>query len=350
MSTTMLDPVRSGGTPRITNGLTRRGLLTGAGAIGVLTVLPGSAWAQATGEAAPGAFPVTIEHAYGSTEIGEEPRRVVSVGYNDQDPIVALGVIPVGVMEWYYNQPTGFFWVTERYGDTPPETVNGADLEINFEKVAALRPDLIVGVSGLEEDDYQTLSRIAPTLAQPPGEGRYSSAPWQVSQRMIGRALGRADRAEQLIAEVEAQIAAVREEHPEFAGSSAVVGGNEAGVIAIRGSSEVWSEFLTDLGFQFGDIADEDYKEISEEQLELLGDLDVVVWLSEPGGIQDSPLYQGLDVALEGRDVFVDAYGEVSGTIGFNSALSLPIAIQRLVPQLAAAIDGDPATTTEVLS
>jgi len=323
----------------IVDDLTRREVLTGAGALGVLTVLPASAWGQEAG-----AFPVTVEHAYGSTTIPAEPTRVVSVGYNDQDPIVALGVIPVGVMEWYPDQPTGFFWVVERYGDTPPEILNGAEyLEINFEKVAALRPDLIVGVSGLEEADHRTLSRIAPTLAQAPGESSYSGAPWQVNQRMIGRALGRAEQAEELISEVEAQVAAVRREHPEFQGATTVVAAQDAGVFGIHGSRIVWSEFLTDLGFQVpGDIADEDYKEISEEQLELLGDLDVVVWLSDEEF--DSPLYQSLDVALEGRDLFVDLYGDVSGAIGFNSALSLPIAVERLVPRLAAAIDGDPAT------
>ncbi|MGH8906660.1 MAG: hypothetical protein ACRD0K_09120 [Egibacteraceae bacterium] len=34
-------------------------------------------------------------------------------------------------------------------------------------------------------------------------------------------------------------------------------------MIGIRGSSEIWSEFLTDLGVRIGDIADADRKEIS---------------------------------------------------------------------------------------
>ncbi|MGH8909838.1 MAG: hypothetical protein ACRD0K_25930, partial [Egibacteraceae bacterium] len=50
--------------------LTRRRLLTGAGALGVLSVLPASAWGQEAG-----AFPVTVEHKYGGTTITEEPKR-----------------------------------------------------------------------------------------------------------------------------------------------------------------------------------------------------------------------------------------------------------------------------------
>ena len=42
-----------------------------------------------------GAFPTTIEHRYGSTEIKEAPQRVVSLGYTDQDALLALGVTPV---------------------------------------------------------------------------------------------------------------------------------------------------------------------------------------------------------------------------------------------------------------
>ena len=42
------------------------------------------------------AFPVTIEHKYGSTTIEAEPQRVVSVGFAEHDGILALGVTPVG--------------------------------------------------------------------------------------------------------------------------------------------------------------------------------------------------------------------------------------------------------------
>lgn len=58
----------------------------------------------------------------------------------------------------------------------------------------------------------------------------------------------------------------------------------------------------------------------------------------------DSPLYRGLKVSKEGRDIYVESSGELSGAIGFNSALSLPIVIDQLVPKLAAAIDGNPQT------
>src|SRR5688572_21669592 len=42
------------------------------------------------------AFPVTIEHKYGSTTINEFPERIVTVGLTDHDALIALGIVPVG--------------------------------------------------------------------------------------------------------------------------------------------------------------------------------------------------------------------------------------------------------------
>ncbi|MGH8908260.1 MAG: iron-siderophore ABC transporter substrate-binding protein [Egibacteraceae bacterium] len=323
--------------------LTRRRLLTGAGALGILSVMPASAW----GQEAAGEFPVTVRHAYGETTIAERPARVVSVGFNDHDFIVALGVIPVGVAEWFDDYPTGFPWVLERYGDTPPGSV-GLFYELNFEKVAALRPDLIIGVSSLDEAAYQTLSRIAPTVATPPG---YTDAtpPREEIQLMIGRALGLQDRAEELNAQVEARFAAAREAHPEFEGKTAVVAEYYPGTVRVRGSAEVWSSFLTALGFEVpADIVGLEFREFSGEQVDVLADLDALVWNfytpEDRPALEDNPIYPRLDVAREGRAILVGPEDTISEAIGHNSALSLPLVLEALVPRLAAAADGDPAT------
>jgi ABC-type Fe3+-hydroxamate transport system substrate-binding protein len=49
------------------------------------------------GTADSAAFPVTIEHKYGETTIEAAPERVVSVGFADQDPLLALGIVPVAI-------------------------------------------------------------------------------------------------------------------------------------------------------------------------------------------------------------------------------------------------------------
>jgi iron complex transport system substrate-binding protein len=158
-------------------------------------------------DAAADGFPVTIEHKFGATTIEKEPQRVISLGYSEQDPLLALGVVPIAIREWFGEQPHAVWpWAQDELGDGEPEVLNMPFGELDFEAIAALKPDLIVAThSGIREEEYATLAEIAPTLAQP-GEYPDFGVPWQEQTILIGRAVGREDVAERLVADVEAQI------------------------------------------------------------------------------------------------------------------------------------------------
>ena len=68
----------------------------------------GSAADPSTGGSSPApeeaAFPVTIKHKYGETTIEKAPERVVCVGLTDQDTLMALGVVPVGITYWFGDE------------------------------------------------------------------------------------------------------------------------------------------------------------------------------------------------------------------------------------------------------
>ena len=156
-----------------------------------------------SGAAAPAAesaaFPATIEHKYGSTTIEEAPKRIVVAGLREQDSLLALGVVPVATTEWYGKHPGAIFpWAEEALGDAPePEVLSFID-GIQFEKIAAQRPDLILAVySGITKKDYDTLSKLAPTVAQPPGQVDWGSS-WQDEIMTVGRAIGKPKEAEKL--------------------------------------------------------------------------------------------------------------------------------------------------------
>jgi iron complex transport system substrate-binding protein len=139
-----------------------------------------------------GAFPVTIEHKFGSTTIEEAPERVVVAGLREQDSLLALGIVPVATTEWLGGRPGEIFpWAEDELGEAPvPEVLDFSD-GLQFEKIAAQRPDLIVAVySGLSRQDYEKLSAIAPTVAQPRGQIDWGAS-WQDELMMVGRAVGK---------------------------------------------------------------------------------------------------------------------------------------------------------------
>ena len=156
-----------------------------------------------------GAFPVTIDHEFGSTTIKAAPKRVVVVGLCEQDALLALGVVPVAVTQWFGNAPGRIFpWAKAALGSAPLPVVLPTEKE--FEKVAALKPDLIIGLySGMKKQDYDLLSAIAPTIAHAKGENDYSIG-WQEATETIGKAVGKPAEAAKLVAGVEAKFTEAR--------------------------------------------------------------------------------------------------------------------------------------------
>lgn len=296
------------------------------------------------------AFPVTVEHAYGETTVEDEPLRVVSVGFADQDPLLALGVVPVGIRDWYGDQPSATWpWAQELLGGAEPQVLSAAEIEL--ERIAALEPDLIVGqTSGMTQEDYDTLSQIAPTLPQS-GEYADYGQPWQVTTLRLGEALGRSERAEELVAGVEARFAAAQEENPGLVGKTGTFAVTfEAGSVNSYGPDDIRGQLLQDLGLELPEpvveaAGDSFFASFSEEELPAL-DGDVIVWgtYDEVGveRIRNLPLRPALSAVQTGGEVFLDE--TESGAASFSSVLSLPALLDTLVPRLAAAADGDPAT------
>jgi iron complex transport system substrate-binding protein len=296
------------------------------------------------------AFPVTVEHKFGSTEIPSAPERVVTVGYTDQDAVLALGVVPVGVGDFlggydWRKRP----WAQDALGGADPEVVSGQ--QINFEAVAAQRPDLIIAINaGLKQADYERLSRIAPTVAQS-GDYIDFGMPWEEQTILVGHALGREERAPEIVAEVTAKFERAREEHPEFAGKTAILAYGGPDGYGAYATGDTRSRFFTDLGFELPERVDElagesFFTEFSQEHFRLL-DQDLVVMYGPEDHVLANPIIRRLDAVREERMVFLDLTDQFSGALGFASAMSLGWLLDNQVDTLAAAVDGDPATVVE---
>src|SRR5262249_33101001 len=107
-------------------------------------------------------------------------------------------------------------WAKGALGDAKPEVLKMTFGQLNFEALAALRPDLIVAThSGITKDEYGRLAEIAPTLGQT-GDFPDFAVPWQDQTRSIAKAHGRKHQAEKLITDVDGKVAALRKKHSEF--------------------------------------------------------------------------------------------------------------------------------------
>ncbi|MCZ2838050.1 ABC transporter substrate-binding protein [Modestobacter sp. VKM Ac-2985] len=296
------------------------------------------------GTAAADAFPVTIDHLWGSTTIEEEPERVVVLGVTDSDPVLALGTVPVAVQPYTFYSETGV-------GPWAEELLQGQELEVipstgdvNVEQIAAYAPDLIVGVSaGFDEVVYDQLSQIAPTLVRPAGTRAYG-VPRDEATRMIARALGQKERAEELIAEADAAFADAVAENPQFQGATATVMLPFSGVYGAYLPADARGQVMDELGFEVPapilaeDTGESFYVELSQERLDL-ADGDVLVVLTDDASravVEGDAVLQDLPVVREGGLVLPDL--DLRGAMTYNTVLSAPYAVAELTPLLQEAL------------
>jgi iron complex transport system substrate-binding protein len=287
-------------------------------------------------------------HAFGVTILPRPAQRVVSLGYTTQDTLLALDVVPIGIRDWFGDQPQGVWpWARPYLKDAKPTLIRG---NIGLEAVASLKPDLIVGIgSGISQAEYSALSRVAPVLMPPPEFPSYGT-PWDELTRIIGHAVGREQRADDLVGKVRQQFAEIRQRHPDWAGRTAVAAYHYGGETGIFASSDNRGHFLADLGFQPPaavlqlDKAGTFYGKLSPEDLSAL-DTDLLFWVSsldQAPDLVNLPMRRILKAHVQGREVF--ASGLMAAAISFGSVLSLPFAASQLEGDIAAAMDGDPKT------
>lgn len=305
--------------------------------------------------AASSTFPVTIEHALGTTEIPEAPERVVTWGWGSTDAAIALGVVPVAMpFQSYGGDDEGVLpWLRERIEtdglgmpDVLPETQ-----EAPIEAIAAARPDLIIAVySGITEAEYELLSEIAPTVAYP---DQAWATPWRDTIEIVGEALGKSDEADALLADIDAQIEAKADDHPELAGKTVAVVWSTPDTFYVYKPADARVEFTLDLGLESAPSVDDlaeggetFYYTLSQERL---GDLtsDVLVSYADTG--EASSAFLSSPAAQTMAQVQAGTVAEVIGTefiaaVSPPTALSLTWGLDEYVEILAAAAKAADAT------
>lgn len=290
----------------------------------------------------------TITHQLGTVEVPVDPQRIVSVGYEEQQMLLHFGKVPIFQRDYTFgDQPFGVWpWDMPSLEGAEPEIFE--EDEIPFERIAALEPDLIMGVNaGLQPDQYERLSEIAPTVAQPVGYEEWN-APFVDQFRFVGQVFGMEEEAEKMLAETEASLAEVAAAHPEwaemYAGSLTIWDP----IVNADTTDHARGQLLAALGFKpiTEDVLpfQDDYPTVPFEQLDLLDELDLLLWMiwePTPEVVLDLPLRDALVAHREGREVYIPPPYSAAFQPAPHAVAYL---IEWLVPQLEAATDGDPAT------
>jgi iron complex transport system substrate-binding protein len=291
---------------------------------------------SSTEAAAPPDEAITVSHKFGDTKVPRNVERVATVGWNDQDFVLALGIVPVTTRAWFDNY-NDFPWVKEATGGKGVASV-GTD-GIDYEAIAAAKPQVILAVyETIDKPTYERLSAIAPTVvqsAQYPDE----ETPWDQQLLLTGKALGKDSEAKALLDQVHAKIEAAKAAHPEFAGKVLVEDyGPENGGHYLLGKGDPRRALFDALGFG----AQEATKEVSDENVALL-DRDVLfVNGATKKQLAASPVFSRLAVVRTGRTLYTSFESNLSGALSYSGPKALLYALDVLVPQLANALNGRP--------
>lgn len=144
----------------------------------------------------------TIEHAMGTTDIKGTPKRIVVLSNEGTEAALALGITPVGAAKSHEGDPW-YDHIKDQMGDA---VVVGTEAEISIEKVASLKPDLIIGTKIRQEKDYAKLSKIAPTVFSETLRGDFKS-----NFELYSRALNKEAEGKNLLKAFDDNIVATKE-------------------------------------------------------------------------------------------------------------------------------------------
>ena len=257
---------------------------------------------------------IVLKHAFGETKIEKRPQRIATIGWGNQDVPLSLGIVPVGFSKLNYGVEKGkeiLPWTEKQIKDLneSPEIFDDLD-GLNFEAISNAKPDVILaGYSGITEDDYKTLSKIAPVAT-------YPDKPWQTLWRDMvkidSKAMGMEREGEELIGETEKLINENVEKHPEIKGKKAVfimLNQADPSKFWIFTSKDPRVAYLLDLGLEFPSSLKEFEKdgsftaELSSEEANKIDDADILITYGDDTTLktlQDDPLFGKLKAVKNG--------------------------------------------------
>lgn len=297
-------------------------------------------------------YPVTITHAYGETVIESKPKRVVTLGWGNQDTALALGIVPVGVSAANYGYVTEHKlheWTDEAFlelGESEPNVFDDTD-GYDYEAISDAAPDVILAAySGMTEEEYNTLSEIAPVV---PFEETAWKTSWREQTIRNAEGLGMKEEGEELVKQTEDMIAEKVSEHPEFKGVKAGffwISADDFSTFYAYLPADPRASYLQDLGFELpksiknlaGGGSDFSVT-LSRESVEALSDIDLMVVYGDEEllkALQADKIMSEIPAIKNGAVVLLDSTSRLAASTT-PSILSIPATIDEYLDVLSEA-------------
>ncbi|MEM7797278.1 MAG: iron-siderophore ABC transporter substrate-binding protein [Cyanobacteria bacterium P01_C01_bin.118] len=145
-----------------------------------------------------------ISHEIGETEICGIPQKIVTLGPYTLEPLLALGAQPVAYADHIAFHQSDYSDPSQQIpylGTQITQPIANVGLAPNpsIESLAKVQPDLILGTKLMNAEQYETLSKLAPTVLV-----EYDNT--EKKLKTIAHALNRPEQADQLLAQTAKQV------------------------------------------------------------------------------------------------------------------------------------------------
>ncbi|WP_150272847.1 iron-siderophore ABC transporter substrate-binding protein [Paenibacillus tepidiphilus] len=320
------------------------------------TASPAASTAPATEAPAANAvqYPITIKGALGEAVIESKPERVVTIQWANHDVALALGVVPVGfsAANFGVQDDSGLLpWTKEKLdelGVTDPNVFQDTD-GLDFEAISDADPDVILAAySGITQEDYDTLSQIAPVVA-------YPTSPWTTTWReqvlLNAEGMGLKAEGEQLIKDTEDMVKEKLSKYPQIAGKKVVwvnFSAEDLSQLHIYTPIDSRVSFLYELGMEYPESITSQITDptsyslnLSAENVEALYDADIIAGYGNDEllkALQADSLLGKIPAIERGSVAFIDSDTPLVAA-GTPNPLSIAYTIDEYLALIGGAAD-----------
>jgi ferric citrate transport system substrate-binding protein len=244
---------------------------------------------------------VSIKHELGTSEVPENPKRIVTLELSFVDALNGLGMEPVGIADDKKDD-----MIKKLVGKKIDYTSVGTRQQPNLEVISSLQPDLIIADVQRHKGIYEDLKKIAPTIELKSRESDYEEN--LDAFQTIAKAVGKEKESEERLNEHEKTLAELQDELKEEKGKTVMPAVVRDTSFQAHTSASYDGQFLEKIGFKNAIQDEEAYAEMNLEQLSDV-DPDVLILANNEGKLltdewKDNPLWKNLK-AVKNDQVYV---------------------------------------------